>query len=316
MATLAQLNYALKVLETGQFGKAADVCFVTQPTLSQQIQKLEEEIGFTLFDRSKKPIKPTKQGKTYLDQAFVVLKESKKLESLNYRTDGRLSGYYTLGVIPTISPFVVPLFVDEFCSKNPEVNLSIDELKTEEIVASLRTGKIDVGLLATPLLEKDLIEIPVFYEPFHLYMRAEAEFIEGKPLQVKSLDKDKVWLLQDGHCLRQQVLNFCATEGSSGLHPNLKFQSGNLESLRFLIQNNGGFTFFPQLFVDALPKAEQKKYIHAVTGKLPSREVSLVFHKNDFRKEMVEAIKKSIQKNLPPTVFKDKPSGEMKVLPI
>lgn len=319
MASLAQINYALKVLETGQFGKAAEACFVTQPTLSQQIQKLEDEIGFLLFDRNKKPIAPTKQGKIYLDQAFVVLRESRKLETLNYRKGGKLSGLCSLGVIPTISPFVVPLFVDEFCKNNRQVQLTIDEFKTEEIISELKSGKLDCGLLATPLNERELTEVPLYYEPFKLYMRSDRGSADNKEVNLRSLSKENVWLLQDGHCLRQQVINFCASAEAGGLHPNLKFQSGNLESLRFLIQNNGGFTFLPQMFVDSLPRAEQKKFIHHIAGRVPTREVSLVFQKDDFRLEMIEALKRSILDNLPPSVVKvsDKKGLEqLQVLPV
>ncbi|NJM09601.1 MAG: LysR family transcriptional regulator [Bdellovibrionaceae bacterium] len=219
MPSLTQLEYIVAVDKHKHFGKAANECHVTQPTLSMQIQKVEEEIGYPLFDRLKKPIIATPKGQRFLSQAKVLLFEHRKLMDLSRQQGGELSGDFRLGVIPTIAPYLLPLFIEAFSKQFPKIHLVIDELKTETIIKNLHEDQLDAAILATPLNESGLKERPIFYEPFSLYVSKSHPLNARKRIKEDDLSGHEMWLLADGHCFRQQIVRYCSLRNKEGVFP-------------------------------------------------------------------------------------------------
>jgi LysR family hydrogen peroxide-inducible transcriptional activator len=296
--TITQLEYVLAVDKFRHFGKAAKSCSVTQPTLSMQLQKAEEEIGIIIFDRSKNPILPTDEGEQIIKQARVVLREYKKIFAIIDAGKDEVRGDFRLGVIPTLSPYVIPLFAGAFVKKYPHVNLTIEEFKTEDIIELLSRDEIDAGLLVTPLQGESFIERTLFLEPFSVFASANHPLLKKSKIKDKDLDTSDVWLLNEGHCFRQQVLNLCKISKDIGQHDNLKFESGNLETLKNMVINNSGYTLLPHLAVLNLSE-EELEHVRDFQTPVPTREVSLVHNRIFLKEKIISALEASIIENLP-----------------
>lgn len=299
MATITQLEYILAVARERHFGMAARECHVSQPSLSAQIQKLEDELGVTIFDRSRKPIGTTEIGQEIVDQAQTIIREHRKLQVIADSKSVTPKGDFELAVIPTLAPYVIPLFIGDFGESYPEVNLSINEYKTEDIVRLLINEEIDAGLLVTPLEDDRILEKPLFYEPFYCYINREHPLSSKTEITAEDLDTHDLWLLSEGHCFREQVLNVCSSHAEKRALPSVRFESGNLETLIKLVRANTGFTLLPQLAVDELPASELTSQIRKFSSPVPTREVSLV-HTRSFQKEtIINALSNSILRHLP-----------------
>ncbi|MBX7232550.1 MAG: hydrogen peroxide-inducible genes activator [Bdellovibrionales bacterium] len=305
MATLTQLEYIVTVDRMGHFGRAAQFCHVSQPSLSMQIQKVEEEMGLIIFDRIKKPIKTTERGKVFVEQAKVVLRESRKLESMIKEENTVLSGEFRLGIIPTLAPYLLPYMIEPFSRAYPKVILKIDELKTEIIINELKEDILDGGILVTPLHGSGLVEKPLFYEKFYLYLGREHELFHRKRIKEEELDGSDMWLLQDGHCLRNQVVKICSIKNEKGVYRNIQFEGGNLETLRYLVKKSRGTTLIPQLFVNTLPETEQEMFVKEFEPPVPNRQVSLVYRRDQWKLGILQALEKVILENLPSNISKD-----------
>ena len=309
MPSLTQLEYILAVSKTGHFGKASEYCHVSQPSLSIQIQKAEEELEIQIFDRNKKPVIPTQKGKVIIEQAQKTIGEYKKLLSLSRYETREVKGNFRLAVIPTLSSSVIPLFLKKFSEKYPKVELFINELTTENIIRSLNMDEIDAGILATPLGEKNFGKKVLFFEAFSVYCSKDHPLLKKDLLKINDLKRHRdLWILSDGHCFKNQVLNFCNVDSNLETFKNVHFQSGSLETLKALVEKVHGYTFLPQLNVDSL-NAIEKKQIRHFNPPAPSREVSLVFLRSHWKKDIAESLKKVIQDQLPPSVKKNKESG-------
>lgn len=296
--TITQLEYVLAVDKYRHFGKAAKACNVTQPTLSMQLQKAEEEMGVIIFDRSKNPILPTDEGTQIINQARLVLREYKKIFSIIDANKGEVRGEFRLAVIPTLAPYVIPLFAGDFVQKHPNVNLTIEEYKTEDIIELLAKDEIDAGLLVTPIQGESFIERVLFHEPFSVFASDGHHLLKKAKVKDKDLDTSDVWLLNEGHCFRQQVLNLCKLSRDNGLHDNLKFESGNLETLKNMVLNSSGYTLLPQLAVLNLSK-EEMGHVREFQSPVPTREVSLVHNRIFLKEKIISALEESIIENLP-----------------
>jgi LysR family hydrogen peroxide-inducible transcriptional activator len=296
--TITQLEYVLAVDKYRHFGKAAKACNVTQPTLSMQLQKAEEEMGVIVFDRSKNPILPTDEGSQIITQARLVLREYKKIFSIIDANKGEVRGAFRLAVIPTLAPYVIPLFAGDFVQKYPNVNLTIEEYKTEDIIELLAKDEIDAGLLVTPIHGESFIERVLFHEPFSVFASDGHHLLKKTKIKDKDLDTSDVWLLNEGHCFRQQVLNLCKLSRENGLHDNLKFESGNLETLKNMVLNSSGYTLLPQLAVLNLSKDEMR-HVREFQSPIPTREVSLVHNRIFLKEKVISALEESIIENLP-----------------
>ncbi|MBY0384057.1 hydrogen peroxide-inducible genes activator [bacterium] len=299
MATITQLQYIVTVEKLKHFGKAADACYVSQPSLSAQIQKVEDQIGFAIFDRNKKPIAVTSRGVPFIEQAKIVLREHAKLISTSQQSQTELIGPLSLGIIPTVSPYLTPFFIGEFAKAFPKIQLQIEEIKTDSIIKALQNNEIDAGILATPLLEKNIIENPLYYEDFYLYVNNNHSLAEKRIIKESDLDEVDLWLLEDGHCFRNQVVKLCSFRKESPVFKNVSFQSGNLDTLRLLVKKNGGATILPASLVAQLPESEQRTYVRHFSNPIPAREISLVYHQTQWKLDLIGALQKTIVNSLP-----------------
>ena len=306
MPTITQLEYILSVAKTGHFGKASEHCHVSQPSLSIQIQKVEEELGFAIFDRHKKPIVPTPKGQVILKQARKMMIEYKQLLTLSRQEIGEIRGSFRLAVIPTLSSSVIPLFVETFSKKYPKVDLFINELTTENTIQSLNMDEMDAGILATPLGEKNLGKKILFFEGFSVYCSENHPLLEKDFLKTEDLlDHRDLWILSDGHCFKNQVVNLCGMDPKLEVFKNVHFQSGSMETLKNLVEKSKGYTFLPQLHINSLNTREKKQIRHFLPP-IPSREVSLVFLRSHWKKDIIQCLKQTIQSQLLPSVKKTK----------
>ena len=302
MPTLTQLEYIVAVDRIRHFAKAAEACCISQPSLSIQIQKAEKEIGFALFDRRKKPILPTTKGRAFIDQARVVLNEHRRLIQLSQTRRNEVSGAFRLGVIPTLAATSVPAFLSVFSENYPMVDLSIDEMKTDRIIHALRNDSLDAGLLSTPLHEQGIVEQVLFQEPFFLYVNPKHPLAKRAVVDLEDLEGGRMWLLEDGHCFKNQVVRFCSSARLTRAYANVHFEGGSLETLRQLVKLGPSFTLVPELFVHNLPSAERTFMVRPFRAPAPSREVSLAFRRNHWKKDIIAALRQTILEALPRTL--------------
>ena len=209
--TITQLQYVLAVAEYQNFTLAAEKSFVTQPTLSMQVQKLEDELDVLIFDRSKKPIRITEAGQKIVAQAKNIVNEAERIKDIVDQEKGFIGGEYTLGIIPTIMPTLLPMFLKTFINKYPKVHLIIKEQSTETLIKNIQEGHIDGAIAATPLEIEYIIERPLYYEPFVGYVPKNHRLRAADKLNPSDLDISDILLLKDGHCFRDGVINLCKT---------------------------------------------------------------------------------------------------------
>lgn len=298
--TLTQLQYVVAVEKFRHFGKAAKSCFVTQPTLSMQLQKLEDELDLIIFDRSKNPIIPTGDGLKIIEQAKIVIKEHKKVEEIAKLSKGNLAGDFRLGVIPTLAPYVIPFFIKTFSENAPEVELIIEECKTEDIIRRLGDDTLDAGLLVTPLHDDSLIERTLFYEPFYLFVSPDHSLSSKKQILEGDLSADEIWLLHEGHCFRDQVLKLCnRSKSGTGTLENVRFESGNLETIQNIILKNSGYTLLPHMAVDSLSPSRKDNVRDLNIKPLPTREISLVHSRTFLKENIINSLEKTIIETAP-----------------
>lgn len=290
--TITQLKYALSVAEHKNFTIAAEHSFVTQPTLSMQIQKLEEELDVQIFNRSKKPIALTDIGAKVIEQAKIIVDESNRINDIVHQHKGYIGGEFKLGIIPTIMPTLLPMFLTNFTKKYPKVKLIIEELTTEEIIRKLMDGHIDAGLAATPLENESIKERPLYYEPFVALIPEGHRLYHEKQIEIDTLEMDDILLLEDGHCFKDSVLNLCRTYKTDN-HKGFKIESGSFDTLIKLSKEGMGMTLLPYLHTLDLNDKDQK-FLREFKSPPPAREVSLIYHKSQLKMQFIEALKKTI----------------------
>lgn len=299
MVTITQLEYVVAVDTYRHFANAADKCMVTQPTLSMQIKKLEEYLGVIIFDRSKQPVMPTDVGKLIVEQARNILRETAKLENIAKGYHKNVSGRLNIGIIPTLAPYLLPLFIGRMMERHPGVKLNIKELTTAEIIRELKKDEIDVGILSTPLHEENIHEDPLFYEEIKIYTQF------GHPLsKKKNVDPAEIahrtdaWMLTNGNCFRNQVVNLCKNQYSSQDEEQIRYESGSIETLKKLVETEGGFTFLPELASLEL-STRQMNQVVSFEGQTPLREISLCYIRNAAKKDMIEILNACIKDVVP-----------------
>lgn len=313
--SITQLQYIVAVDEHRSFSKAAAAVHVTQPTLSTQVQKLEEDLGAQIFDRSKKPIRPTEIGELILAQARSALAEIEKIEWVVKNAGKEATGDFHLGVLPTLAPYIVPRFLKAFEHGNPKLKLHLHELRMDAIVESVDRGQIDAGLLITPIHSSELIESPIFYEPFYLFLQSSHPLAQKEAIRAEEIDVSELWLLENGHCLRQQMLALFgdAAQGLS-LQKSDRFAGGSLETLISLVRRNGGYALIPELALPT-PMPEDVKAI-PFQKPTPVREVSLVYRRRtQLKLQVVETLKQIIASSVPDHLTSAKSDG-LTILPL
>jgi LysR family hydrogen peroxide-inducible transcriptional activator len=294
---LQQLEYIIAVDNQRHFAKAADTSFITQATLSMMIKKLEEELQIKIFDRSKQPVTPTKEGEEFILRARHIIAEVKRLKDYSAEVKGEITGDLHLGIIPTLAPYLLPLFIKNFVRKYPQLNVFIKEMITDEIISQIKAGKLDIGLAATPLNDSFIKEYPLFYEEFFVYSSGKENFPAKKYLLPKMIDIKRLWLLEEGHCLRSQILNLCELKRNESESENLHYEAGSIESLVNLVDKYEGITIIPKLAMLSL-KSSQKKKIKEFANPKPVREISVVVGKNFARNKLLESLKDEIVSNI------------------
>jgi LysR family hydrogen peroxide-inducible transcriptional activator len=291
--TITQLQYVLAVAEHKNFTLAAEKCFVTQPTLSMQIQKIEEELGIQIFDRTKKPIQLTEIGQKIVNQSKNIVNEANRIQDIVDQQKGFIGGEFRLGIIPTVMPTLLPMFLKNFIKKYPKVNLIIEELNTDEIIVKLKNGHLDAAIAATPLEEEKIKEVVLFYEPFVAYIPESHSVFEKKEIEVSDLNLDEILLLQDGHCFRDGILNLCKNNPENSDKFNFHIESGSFETLIKLADEGLGTTLLPYLHTLDLKEKDKAKLKHFKDPK-PAREVSLIYPKNELKIHIIDALRNVI----------------------
>ncbi|WP_432670079.1 LysR substrate-binding domain-containing protein [Flavobacterium sp. SM2513] len=290
--TITQLQYVLAVAEHRNFTLAAEKCFVTQPTLSMQIQKIEEELKIQIFDRSKKPIQMTEIGEKIVAQAKNIVIEADRIKDIVEHQKGFIGGEFRLGIIPTVMPTLLPMFLSNFINKYPKVKLIIEELNTDEIITRLKNGHLDAAIASTPLQEEKLKEIVLYYEPFVAYIPENHKIADKKEIEISDLNLEEILLLQDGHCFRDGILNLCKNS-SAGLGTSFQLESGSFETLVKLANEGLGTTLLPFLHTLDLNEKD-KKHLHHFVEPKPAREVSLIFPKTELKIHIIDALRTTI----------------------
>ncbi len=296
--TLTQLEYIVAVDTYRSFVTAAEKCFVTQPTLSMQVQKLEDTLGVKLFDRSKQPVVPTEIGIEIISQARLLLGESEKIKEIITDRRKELAGELRVGIIPTVAPYILPKILHSFIEKYPQVKLVVWEQTTEQIVQQLKLGTIDCGILSTPLHENNLTELPVFYENFVAYVSKNSKLYKKKNIGPEDIDVEEIWVLDEGHCMREQVLNICQRRKSTQGFKHFEYNTGSVETLKRMVDENNGATILPELALADLSDKQLDK-VRYFKSPEPAREVSIVIQRNFLKRRMIEALKNEILEFLP-----------------
>jgi LysR family hydrogen peroxide-inducible transcriptional activator len=303
--TFVQLQYIIAVDTHRHFALAAKHCFVSQPTLSMQIQKVEEELGVKIFDRSKQPVIATELGAELIEQARRIIAEKNIMDEIVEKKKGVITGELKIGIIPTLAPYLLPLFVQRFTEKYPLVKLVVNELTTELIVSQLRNGKIDMGILVTPLQEPGIKEHVLFYEELMAYVSRKNAVYKKTYMLPQDIDPNKLWLLEEGHCFRSQIVNLCELRKASRDASHFDYEAGSIETLRRLVDMNDGITILPELATHGMT-AKQLGQIRYFKRPAPMREVSIIVHRDFVKQRLIGILKAEILASIPSKISLNK----------
>lgn len=289
--TLTQLEYIVALDTYRHFVLASEKCFVTQPTLSMQIQKLEEELGVKIFDRTKQPVIPTEIGTTLIAQARTTLREANLIKQLISDQKDALSGELRIGIIPTLAPYLLPPLFKYMREKYSQIDLIIKEAITEDIIHELKNNRLDCGIVVTPLKDPSIKEDVLFYEELFVYVSKKNALFNKQYVLATEIDPSQLWLLEEGHCFRSQILNLCELRKSSDFH--FKYETGNIETLKRMVDKSDGITILPELAVMEFSKP-QLKLVKRLQEPSPAREVSIVTHRDHIKTKLIKTLKDEI----------------------
>ncbi len=306
--TFTQLEYIIALDAYRHFTLAAENSHVTQPTLSMQIQKLEEELGLPIFDRSKQPVMPTEAGVEIISQAKYIIQHRDMLQDMVQQKKGLLTGELRIGVIPTLAPYLLPLFIQSFTNKYPQVKIIVSELTTDLVIKQLQEGSIDAGILVTPLNHKGIREHVLFYEELLVYVSKNNTLFKKNYVLAKDIDPNKLWLLEEGHCFRSQIENLCELRKKSIKGALFDYETGSIETLRRMVDMNDGITFLPELATLDMPDI-QLQLVRHFKSPAPVREVSVVVQRDFVKKRLIDALKQEIIASVPAKIRKNKPAN-------
>lgn len=292
---LQQLEYVMALAREKSFSKAASLCYVSQATLSMMIKKLENELGVLLFDRTRLPISVTPHGQSLIDQTQRILVETRLLQSLAAELRGEVMGEVKIGIIPTLAPYLLPLFIKPFCAQFPALRVDIKDLTTDDIIDQLRKGYLDIGLCATPLNEPGILEEKLFYEEFFVYAAVSELLPKKKYVLPEHINPEHLWLLEEGHCMRNQLINICQLQEDRTNKIKFHYRAGSIETLINLVDNCGGITIIPKLTTLGL-NPTQKLNIRHFSAPQPVREISIVYHQNNPKTHLMKQMKNSIMR--------------------
>ncbi len=299
--TITQLEYVLALNSFGSFSEAAAKCFVTQPTLSMQIQKLESELDVIIFKRDKFPIIPTDIGLKIIEQAKQIIKEKEKLNVLIQIEKDELVGSFKVAIIPTISSYLLPMFLSNFMSKYPDIELIIDEVTTSEVISGLGKGYYDIGIIALRSTIGNMKTERLYYEPFVAFVPSDHKLMKKSKVNQDDLNVNDFLLLKEGHCLRDQALSICKTSENNWVEKNNKviFESGNLETLIKLVEQKFGMTLLPYLAVKYIREKKKLNQIKEFSDPVPKREIGFIYSNTFIKMHFLDAIREEILKVIP-----------------
>ncbi|MGE0587161.1 MAG: LysR substrate-binding domain-containing protein [Cyclobacteriaceae bacterium] len=299
--TLTQLEYIVALDTYRHFVLASEKCFVTQPTLSMQIQKLEEELGVKIFDRTKQPVIPTEVGASIIAQARVTLREADSIRQIIADQKNTLTGELRIGIIPTLAPYLLPHLYKNIRQKYPQLNLVVKETITEEVIEELKSNRLDCGIVVTPLKDPSIKEDVLFYEELFVYVSRKNALADKKYVLASEIDPNQLWLLEEGHCFRSQMLNLCELRKISDYH--FQYETGNIETLKRMVDKSDGITILPELAVMEIGKSQQK-LVKRLKEPSPAREVSVVTHRDHIKTRLIKTLREELLNIVPPTMRK------------
>lgn len=300
---IRQIEYVLAVAKHKNFGKAAESCFVTQSTLSTMVNRFEKELDVMIFDRKTKPVSITHEGQAVINQLHIINREVANLEELVKNLKGEFRGSLHIGIIPTIAPFIFPLIMNDFSKSYPDVNFKITEMPTAKIINSLMTRDLDVGIVSIPLKHPELEEIHLYSESFLIYDKGNDG--SSKTVEINTIDVNRLWLLEEGHCMKNQVEQICGLRQKKQIHSNLSYKSGSIPTLMKLVDHNNGLTLLPYLSTIDMPET-QKKFLKTFSDPVPVREVGLLIHKHFVKRDLLSKMKESINNRIHPILTQAK----------
>ena len=303
MITLTQLEYIVAIDEYRHFATAAEKCFVTQPTLSMQIKKLEDELGVIIFDRSRQPVVPTDLGAKLIEQARMTLSATQRIKEIIQEEQQEVEGTLKIGIIPTLAPYLLPVFIGPYIRKYPAVKVEVEELVSEEIIRRLKRDMLDVGLFVTPYHDEKIVERPVFYEEMLVYAHPDSELLKKKEVGHEDIVTSDIWMLGNGHCFRNQVVNLCEMSASQHKNLPLEFESNSLETLMRIVDVEGGFTLIPELALQYM-SPEKKKQVRSIANTKPLREVSVIYSRHFTKQRLITLLCDEIKSVVPAHMLK------------
>ena len=292
--TLQQLEYVLALDKTRHFVRAAELCGVTQPTLSAMVQKLEDELDCKIFDRSRNPLETTEIGKQIIRQAQEIVIQANQLKETVQAEKELLSGTLHLAIIPTIAPYLLPQFIASFKKTYPQISLKVSEMHTSTIIEKLRIAEIDMAILSTPLEDPKILEVPMYYEKFAAYISPKDPIYERAELSANDMPLEQLWVLEEGHCLRNQVFNFCTEK----VQHTSTYEAGSIDTLVKIVDINGGYTVIPELHIELLSD-KQKLNLRNIVNPEATREISVVIRHDFVREGMLNAVAECIKQIIP-----------------
>ncbi len=294
--TLQQLEYILAVNQFRHFAKAAEYCRVTQPTLSAMIQKLEEEQDTRIFDRSQQPVCPTPVGILIIEQAQKILVQANRIKNIIEEEKHSLTGTFKLGILPTVAPYLLPRFFPQLMKKYPDLDIRVIEMKTNDIKKALQTGEIDAGIVASLAGMEELQQTPLFYEQFFVYVSRKDILFNSEVIRTSDLNGEQLWLLDEGHCFRDQLMRFCQMKSARA--SQLAYHLGSMETFMRMVESGKGVTFIPELAVLQLGDI-QKELVRPFAIPCPTRQIVMLTNKNFIRHTLLEALTKEIKSSIP-----------------
>lgn len=300
--TLQQLEYILAVARHGHFGRAADACNVTQPTLSAMIGKLEEEIGAKLFDRNRQPICPTPVGERVVRQAREVLVQADSIKDIVKEEQQSIGGTFRVGILPTIAPYLLPRFFPQLMKKYPALDIRVQEMKTHQIKSALLQGDIDAGILATIEGLEEYTQTSLFYEKYVGYVSREDSLFKKEMIRTADVAaSSQLWLLDEGHCFRDQMVRFCQMKSSQT--SQLAYNLGSMETFMRMVESGMGITFIPELASEQLSEP-QKELVRPFAIPVPTRQLIMITNRNFIRQTLLDVVVKEIQASVPKSMLK------------
>lgn len=296
--TLQQMEYIVAVDKYRHFAKAAESCGISQSTLSSLVQKLEIELDVIIFDRNSHPVKPTAVGEEIISRAKLLLFNAAQVKELVATRKGESVGKVSLGITSTVAPYLLPKMLKYLSANHPDIELHVEEARVSTLVSQLERGELDIALLATPLNNGDLLEIPVYQERLMAYVSPDEPIYNDPDLQTGRLPVESVWVLREGYCPNRGVFPFCNYRAER----QAVYEAGSVETLIKIVDENGGYAIIPELHVPLLRKCQQAN-VRVLTNPEPSREIAFVVHRNFVRERLLNILADAIRMVIPPAMI-------------